>query len=126
MYLDFSMIFPNFVNGIIIKWIMEKDRIVALIKDSLLQNLPPNGHAMLFGSRARGDNRADSDWDILVVLDKDRLTANDYDSITYPLTQLGWDIDEQINPVMYSKKDWEKYNYTPFYMNVVNDAIVLI
>lgn len=120
------MIFPNFVNGIIIKWIMEKDRIVALIKDSLLQNLPPNGHAMLFGSRARGDNRADSDWDILVVLDKDRLTANDYDSITYPLTQLGWDIDEQINPVMYSKKDWEKYNYTPFYMNVVNDAIVLI
>ncbi|HAL80974.1 MAG TPA: hypothetical protein DCO83_01070 [Mucilaginibacter sp.] len=30
--------------------------------------------AFLFGSRARGDNRKDSDWDILILIDSDRVT----------------------------------------------------
>ena len=40
-------------------------------------------------SQARGDARRNSDWDILIVLDKDRLLLDDYDTVTYPLTKLG-------------------------------------
>jgi len=52
-----------------------------------------------------GDALQDSDWDILIVLDKERLMPNDYDTVTYPLTKLGWDIGTVINPIMYTKKE---------------------
>ncbi len=80
---------------------------------------------MLYGSRARGDARQDSDWDILIVLDKDRLLPIDYDTITYPLTKLGWELGVEINPIMYTKKEWEASSFTPFYHNVLEDAIAL-
>ena len=80
---------------------------------------------MLYGSQARGDFRADSDWDILIVLDKDILTPEDYDTVTYPLTKLGWDIGAEINPIMYTKREWEASRITPFYNNVMKDAVVL-
>ena len=52
-----------------------------------------------------GDALQDSDWEILIVLDKERLMPNDYDTVTYPLTKLGWDIGTVINPIMYTKKE---------------------
>lgn len=64
-------------------------------------------------------------WDILIVLDKDKLTLEDYDTITYPLTKLGWDLGAEINPIMYTKKEWEASRITPFYHNVTEDAIAL-
>ena len=31
----------------------------------------------------------------------------------------------EINPIMYTKKEWEANRITPFYHNVVEDAIAL-
>ena len=87
--------------------------------------VPQGAQLYLFGSRARGDNRQDSDWDLLVILPKDSLTMDDYANITYPLTELGWDIGQKINPIMYTKKEWEENSFTPFYHNVQHDAIRL-
>ena len=44
--------------------------------------MPPYGKAILFGSQARGTARDDSDWDILVILDKEQLLPSDYDKVT--------------------------------------------
>lgn len=63
--------------------------------------MPSGGKARLFGSQARGTARDNSAWDILIILDKEKLMAADYDNITYPLTKLGWELGEEINPVMY-------------------------
>ena len=95
------------------------------IKKTLSMSLPKQAVAMLYGSQARGDARQDSDWDILIVLDKEKLMPEDYDTVTYPLTKLGWDIGAEINPIMYTKKEWEASRITPFYHNVVKDAIAL-
>ena len=95
------------------------------IKRTLATTLPSQAVAMLYGSQARGQARRDSDWDILIVLDKDKLMPNDYDSVTYPLTKLGWDIGAEINPIMYTKKEWEASRITPFYHNVIKEAITL-
>ena len=95
------------------------------IKQLGKQVIPANGHMWLFGSRARGDNRPDSDWDLLVVLDQDKLTQADYDKVTYPFTELGWQLSEQINPILYTKKNWEQNSFTPFYHNVREDGILL-
>ena len=34
------------------------------------------------------------------------------------LVELGWELGSMINPVIYSKDDWEKRHFTPFYINV--------
>lgn len=89
------------------------------------ENLPASGKAILFGSQARGTARDDSDWDILIILDKEELLPSDYDNVTYPLTELGWELGKEINPVMYSAKEWLKYKNTSFCKNVEKEGIRL-
>ena len=67
----------------------EQEHILAAIRKCLAKNLPAGRKAILFGSQAKGTARDDSDWDILIILDKEKLMAADYDNITYPLTKLG-------------------------------------
>ena len=42
-----------------------------MIQHSLEGYYPSDGMAYLFGSRARGDANPDSDWDILLLINKD-------------------------------------------------------
>ena len=65
------------------------------------------------------------DWDLLILLDKPRLVADDYDA-TYPFRELGWDIGEEISPHIYTKKQWSEWTFLPYYKNVERDKIVLI
>ena len=99
--------------------------IIDSIKKVARETLPPKSSLLLFGLRARHEEHANSDWDILILLDKPQLTSEDYE-YAYPFRVLGWDMNEEINPQVYSKKEWEGYSYTPFYMNVEQDKMVLI
>ncbi|MBD8994101.1 MAG: nucleotidyltransferase domain-containing protein [Prevotella sp.] len=66
-----------------------QEHILAAIRKCLAKNMPANGKAILFGSQAKGTARDDSNWDILIILDKEELLPSDYDNVTYPLTELG-------------------------------------
>ena len=90
------------------------------------QILPKGSHLWLYGSRARGTHRPDSDWDLLILLNKDKVSLSDYDNVSYPFAELGWDLGEEINPVLYTRKEWEQRHFTPFYHNVEDDKIVLV
>lgn len=103
----------------------QENSVISKIKDTLMVSLPSDGFAVLYGSRARGEAREDSDWDILVVVNKETLSLDDYTRITYPLTMLGWELGETINPVMYTNKEWEESKATPFRENVEHDGIRL-
>ena len=104
---------------------MERRQVIDSIRRVGRETLPPNSSLVLFGSQARGDARKDSDWDLLILLDKPKITLNDYD-VGYPFRELGWDLGEEINPQVYSKKEWSDYSFTPFYKNVENDKKVLL
>ncbi|MCD8268770.1 MAG: nucleotidyltransferase domain-containing protein [Parabacteroides sp.] len=101
-----------------------KEHILNQIKKTL-RKVAPGAKAILFGSRARGDAHVNSDWDILILLDKSKLDATDYDNISYPLVELGWEMNVCISPVMYTLKDWMKYSFSPFFHNVQKDGIEL-
>lgn len=95
--------------------------IVALAKKLASQDV----HIFLFGSRARGNNRNDSDWDLLILLDKDGIEEADYEKYFDTFTELSWKISQQINPQLYTQKDWNNISYTPFYANVEHDKILI-
>ena len=62
-----------------------KANILARIKHLGKEVLPQGSHLLLYGSRARGDNRADSDWDLLVLLNRPQKENSDFANISYPL-----------------------------------------
>ena len=105
---------------------MSDQQIIDSIRNAVRQLAPPHSRAILYGSRARGDARRDSDWDILWILDKDVLTQSDYDTVGYPLVLLGCEMDEEINPILYTAGEWQRFRTTPFYENVVTDGVNLL
>lgn len=88
--------------------------------------LPAGSHLWLYGSRARGDNRTNSDWDLLVLVNKHKQNILDFDHYVYPFMAMGWEIGAEINPMLYTSEEWAKRSFTPFYHNVENDKIVLV
>ena len=104
---------------------MERQQVIDHIRQTGHRTLPPNSQLLLFGSQARGDAHEDSDWDLLILLDKPRISLDDYD-VGYPFRELGWELGEEINPQVYSKQEWADYHFTPFYKNVEHDKQVLI
>ena len=103
---------------------MDKQEIMEAMHNKL-HEIDPNAKAILFGSRARGTEREDSDWDILILLDKPRITLQDYDKYSYPLRELGWNIDEIINPILFSQREWNENRFSLFNHNVSKEGILL-
>lgn len=95
------------------------------IEATLSDVLPQGGEAFLFGSRARGDARADSDWDVLILLNKTKIEADDYDMVSFPLVELGWSLNQCVSPVLYTCNAWRQCRATPFHQNVNREAIPL-
>ncbi len=91
---------------------------------ALKQKILPNEKVILFGSQARGDAHADSDWDLLVLLNKNKRNfMEDYNKYAYPFTEIGWNYGVAINPVLYTQKQWEQGKIFPFYKNVMREGI---
>jgi uncharacterized protein len=90
-----------------------------------IMEIDPDAQIILYGSRARGDERSDSDWDILVLTDypvdiKKESVFRDH------LYNLEIETGEPFSIFVYSKTDWNtKQSVTPFYYNVTNHGIQL-
>lgn len=104
---------------------MEQEQVIQHIKELGQKILPEGASLWLYGSRARGDARPDSDYDLLILLDKDTIRGIDFDQYSYPLFEMGLGMDAEINAHIYPKKEWTKWDFVPFHDNVEEDKIVL-
>ena len=56
---------------------MRKDDILISLRALIKQVMPAGTKVFLFGLQARGDVHDESDWDILILLDKEKITSAD-------------------------------------------------
>jgi len=92
----------------------------------IVQEKEPSAKIYLYGSRARGTANSDSDWDLLILLNKKKITTDIEKNITHPLYDLEFDTGEVISPMVYSEQEWNtKYKITPFYYNVMREGQLL-
>ena len=104
-----------------------QDKMLDIIKKEIAPLLPVSAKALLFGSRARGTNSEDSDWDILILLNRDGdSTWDDYDKIGYPVNMVFWQYGQDVNTIIQTTNEWRRKSFTPFYKNVMQDAIAIV
>ena len=86
----------------------------------------PSARVYLYGSRARGNARPDSDWDLLILIGKENVSDEDEKKITWPLYDLEFETGEVLSPMVYSEREWfSKYRVTPFYLTVMREGKLL-
>lgn len=89
--------------------------------------LPSGARLVLYGSRARGDYRDDSDWDILILIPGEgQLSFEKIGLYSYPMDLIGWDLGEVISTAVYTYKEWERRKYHPFHENVERDKVIIL
>ena len=90
-----------------------------------VNSVDSKAEVILYGSRARGDERADSDWDILILTDYPVDLATE-EKFRDKLYDLELEIDEPLSVFIYSKNEWKRrQRITPFYKNVNKEGIAL-
>lgn len=105
---------------------MSNKDVINIIKEKARKVLPEGSGLYLYGSRARGNARTDSDWDLLLLLDKENASDEDYAKYAYPIQVAGFDLWQYFSIQMYTRTQWKKMTFTPYYKNVEQDKIVLL
>jgi predicted nucleotidyltransferase len=102
-----------------------KNKNTAKLIKNKISEIDINAQVILFGSRARGDERSDSDWDLLILTDY-QVSLEKEREFRRKLYELELELGESFSIFAYSKTDWTtKQRITPFYFNVNRDGIQL-
>ena len=102
---------------------MRREHLIDAIKTGL-SGLRSGIEVRLYGSEARGEAHEKSDIDLLVLVHKDKVTLQDELEITAPLYDIELKTGILINALILPKREWGRI-VTPFYENVMQDAVVL-
>ena len=102
---------------------MNRNELTYKVKQSI-KSVDPNARIILFGSRARGDNKSSSDWDFLV------LTSHQVDEsvkrqIRDRLIDTELEAEEVISTLIFSQDKWRDYQITPLFKNISKDGVEL-
>ena len=82
---------------------------------------------ILYGSYARGDNTAESDIDIMILLDCPKEKMKEYrDLFLDESSRIGLEYDVLVAVLLRDKEDFaDKISYYPFYQNVEREGVEL-
>ena len=96
---------------------MQTDKEILSEIKRTVQEILPDAEIILFGSRASGNIREESDWDIL-VLTNDRVDINLKDKIREGIYSLQWKYSVMIQTVIAGKEEW--YSNPSYYSLRIN------
>jgi predicted nucleotidyltransferase len=101
--------------------VMETERVISSIKNNVLQ-IDQDAVIFLFGSRARGDHRSDSDWDFLILtnLPENRKTKNLFREKIF---NAELELEEPISTIIHNKSVWSDFEVTPLYQIIKKEGI---
>ncbi len=102
---------------------MNQQEFLKEIKDTVL-SFDDKAEVILYGSRARGDYKEDSDWDVLI------LTSPDLDAKRKKLSrdevyEIELDYLQAISTFIVDKKSWDYWEIRPLNKNVAKEGIHL-
>lgn len=90
------------------------------IKNKVLKE-DKNASLILFGLRARGDYKDDSDWDVLIITDKEA-NAGLKRKIYEDLYDVELEYMQPISTIIFGKEKWKSMSITPLYKNVAAEG----
>jgi predicted nucleotidyltransferase len=102
---------------------MTRNELTYKVKESI-RSIDPKAKIILFGSRARGDNNKQSDWDFL-ILTSSQVDDGKKKEIRNKLIDTELEAEEVISTLIFSQTRWQDYVVTPLYQNVIRDGIEL-
>jgi predicted nucleotidyltransferase len=106
------------------KAMKSNENILLQIKKSV-KEIEPESEIILFGSRARGDEREDSDWDLLILVPYEA-GLKEEQQFRHKLFDLELEFGQAISTLVKSKKEWEsKYRITPLCQNILQEGIAI-
>ena len=103
---------------------LSRDKVLDMIRTTV-RDKEPDAQIILYGSRARSDAREDSDWDIVVLLNKPPMPHEERYAIAYDLWDKAQDYGEEINTLVYTKDQWNDAPPSLFKYNVREEGIQL-
>lgn len=83
-----------------------------------------NASVILFGSRARGDNKSDSDWDLLIITSKKRNVEFE-NRLRESIYEVELEHLQPVSTIILNKNEWQNMAITPFYHNVTTEGKIL-
>ena len=84
----------------------------------------PGAEVYLYGSRARGDAKRLSDWDILILLHSKSISFDLETKFMNEFYEVELETGEIISPLVYTKHDWnERRSITPLYENIKKEGV---
>jgi uncharacterized protein len=105
--------------------IRRKQHIIQLIRQKV-NDIDNTAEVILYGSRARGDNKRDSDWDVMILLNRKNVNKKVEQVFRHHLFDVELEIGLPISVFVYSKSDWEgKYSVTPLFRSIKKEGILI-
>ncbi len=84
----------------------------------------PGAEVYLYGSRARGNAKRLSDWDILILLNSKNISFDLETKFMNEFYEVELETGEIISPLVYTKNDWiETRSLTLLYENIKKEGI---
>ena len=98
---------------------------IPLLVKETVEKVDHKARVILFGSRARGDYRTDSDWDFL-ILTKERASRQLQDKIRELLYEVELNTEQVITSVIEDEEEWQKYRESEFFKNVTREGVEVV